>query len=673
MPGVPALMDRKRLCVEVVGARNLESPQSVDAYCVVGLCDVKPKRARGRRLAASPSFRSSTVTASNSPTWGYATEFVVPARPASVRLRVQLFSEKNFFFDMFPSSSSGSSSRSNSSLSEGEEEGEKARDQAGYTGKEQRRAAAPKPQIYVNGGKGIHDSDSDDVVTLSEEEDEEDDAVVGEDDVWPVIEEDATVAAESIDDEMLGVVEINSSLLCKPSRVVTDSWYSLGGTRTGEVRIRTVWYERAKRALTAQDREMLFEEHVRLTVAKPTSDFYGFTIPESAREGWVHLRSYQDCREERRVEDWTKLYDTQFPERLRRCSFKEKDTEEKALLMQLARAGIPRHLREGAYMNLSGASEKQANAGPNYYADLVKKAETTETETFRQIELDIDRTFGHSGTTICSDSGRNQLRRILRAYSLRNPSVGYCQGLNFIVAFLMLMADEEIVFWLLSVVCEDLYPGYYSPAMGDIQRDMLVLKQLIAEELPQLDEFTSQVGLPLELLGSQWLLCLFTTTFPSETVFRIFDCIFTEGSSFVFAVIMAHLRRMEPTLLGLVEFHDVLSSIKDAESACIDGDLFMAAICKEAASISATRVQKLREEQCGSVRSEMERAERARAFNQQLAVVYQIPAFSNYAAGLLRFIHEEAEGSSRSDVAFVLTMLCHGLVWLAEHSKRWNR
>ncbi|KAK1948018.1 Growth hormone-regulated TBC protein 1 [Phytophthora citrophthora] len=662
-------MDRKRLCVEVVGARNLESPQSVDAYCVVGLCDVKPKKSRGRnglRQTASPSFRSSTVMVSNSPTWGHVVEFIVPAKPTNVRLKVQLFSEKNFFFDMFPSSNS-------SSLSE-EEANEKDMSHADCTGKEQRKTAVFKPLIDVNGWKGIHDSDSDDVVTLSEEEDEDESEFIDEGDVRPVTFDDsrAPVGNTGSDDELLGVVEINSSLLCKPSRVVTDSWYSLGGTRTGEVRIRTIWYERAKRTLNAQDREMLFEEHVSHSVAKPMTDFYGFAIPELAREDWVHLRSYQDCREERRVEDWTKLYDTQFSERLRRCSFKEKDTGEKTLLLQFARAGIPRHLRERAYMNLSGASEKQENAGSNYYANLVKSAETMETETFRQIELDIDRTFGHSGTTVCSESGRDQLRRILRAYSLRNPAIGYCQGLNFIVAFLMLMADEENVFWLLSVFCEDLYPGYYSPAMGDIQRDMRVLKQLIAEELPQLDEFTSEVGLPLELLGSQWLLCLFTTTFPSETVFRIFDCIFTEGSSFVFPVIMAHLRRMEPTLLSLVEFHDVLASIKDAENVCIDGDLFMAAVCKEAESITLTRVQNLREEQCGSVRSEMERAERARAFNQQLALVYQIPAFSNYAAGLLRFFHEGAEGSSRSDVAFVLTMLCHGLVWLAEHSKRWN-
>ncbi|RLN51405.1 hypothetical protein BBJ29_000662 [Phytophthora kernoviae] len=450
---------------------------------------------------------------------------------------------------MFPSSSPSSSEEDERVKSEPARAG-------GYVKDEKKsnlvKSVLTKPMGL--GEKGVHDSDSDDVVTLSEEEDEDDEELIEEEQEWSIIEENSTmesVVSDTIEDEMLGVVEINTSLL--------------------------------------------------------------------------------------------------------------------------SRAGIPRHLRERAYMSLSGASEKQENEGAEYYANLVKEAETMETDTFRQIELDIDRTFGHSGTTVCTDSGRAQLRRILRAYSLRNPSVGYCQGLNFIVAFLMLIADEEAVFWLLSVFCEDLYPGYYTPTMADIQTDMLVLKQLIAEELPQLDEFTSEVGLPLELLGSQWLLCLFTTTFPSETVFRVFDCIFTEGSSFVFPAIMAHLRRLEPALLDLSEFHGVLSSIKDAENACIDGDSFMDAVCKEAEHISRSRIQKLRDEQRGSVRDEMQRAERARAFNQQLAIVYEIPAFSNYAAGLLRFFHEEAEVSSRSDVAFVLTMLCHGLVWFAEHSKRWSR
>jgi hypothetical protein len=67
----------------------------------------------------------------------------------------------------------------------------------------------------------------------------------------------------------------------------------------------------------------------------------------------------------------------------------------------------------------------------------------------------------------------------------------------------VLLLDEESTFWLLVVICDDMFPGYYIPTMTDTQTDMLVLKQLIAEELPELSEFTSDVGLPLELLGSQ--------------------------------------------------------------------------------------------------------------------------------------------------------------------------
>ncbi|CAI5741372.1 unnamed protein product [Hyaloperonospora brassicae] len=664
-------MIRKRLCVEVVSARNLESSQSIDSYCVVGLCAIESMSWRGNcRLATSSGLRSSTVTGSSHPTWAHVTEFVLPAPLANVRLRVELRSAKNFFFDMFPPSDDGRRLMDEKEAAAAQICGQSAcfqSDQSNFR-------TTSEPQNCVKGLKRAQDSDSDDVATLSEEEEEEDDddESYEEDGTCTEVEEDTTVAAAHSDDEVLGVVEINPSVFCKSSGAVTDSWYILSGTRTGEVRIRTIWYTRAKRALAAQDRAVLYEEHVQHCVTEPMNDFYGFSIPMAARDKWVHLRSYQDCREERRVEDWTRLYGAEFAERLRRCSFKERDTKEKALLMQLARNGIPRHMRARAYVNLSGASEKQKHAGADYYMDLVKKAETVETETFSQIELDIGRTFGQSETIISSESGRGQLRRILRAYSLRNSSIGYCQGLNFIVAFLLLIADEEVVFWLLSVFCEDLYPGYYCPAMDGIQRDMLVLKQMIAEELPELDKFASEMGLPLELLGSQWLLCLFTTTFPSETVFRIFDCIFIEGSTFVFPVIMAHLRRLEPTLLDLDEFHGVLSSIKDAESACVDGDTFMTAVCKEAESVSASRVRRLREAQHGLVRSEMERAERARSFNKQLAIVHQIPAFPHYAACLLRFFHEEAEESSRSDVAFVLTMLCHGLVWLAEQSKRWS-
>lgn len=168
-------------------------------------------------------------------------------------------------------------------------------------------------------------------------------------------------------------------------------------------------------------------------------------------------------------------------------------------------------------------------------------------------------------------------------------------------------------------------------------------------------------------------MCLFTTTFPSETVFRVFDCIFTEGSYFVFPVIIAHLRRLESQLLELHDFQSVLSTMKAAENCLLDADEFIQLAVEETVLVNVNRIALLREQHFISVRDEMQRADRAHALHRQLAIVYQIPAFSSSAARLLRFFHEEAEVSSRADVAFLLTLLCHGLVWLAEHSKYLRR
>ena len=57
------------------------------------------------------------------------------------------------------------------------------------------------------------------------------------------------------------------------------------------------------------------------------------------------------------------------------------------------------------------------------------------------------------------------LRRVLLAHALHQPQVGYCQGLNFIAAILLLHGDEATAFVLLCRLCGELLPGYHSPAM----------------------------------------------------------------------------------------------------------------------------------------------------------------------------------------------------------------
>ena len=57
----------------------------------------------------------------------------------------------------------------------------------------------------------------------------------------------------------------------------------------------------------------------------------------------------------------------------------------------------------------------------------------------RAIDLDLNRTAGKD-----SPEGMMQaMRRILVAFSRKNPFIGYCQGLNFIAHFILTMQFTE--------------------------------------------------------------------------------------------------------------------------------------------------------------------------------------------------------------------------------------
>lgn len=94
---------------------------------------------------------------------------------------------------------------------------------------------------------------------------------------------------------------------------------------------------------------------------------------------------------------------------------------------------------------------------------------------------DLHRTFPNNSffKNIQGDALRNQLEELLRALSQRWPDIGYCQGLNYIAALLLIVTQSpEDAFWLMDVSLEHLQ-GYYAADMAGVRCDLQVLQRLL--------------------------------------------------------------------------------------------------------------------------------------------------------------------------------------------------
>uniref|UniRef100_A0A3B5KQR0 Growth hormone-regulated TBC protein 1 n=1 Tax=Xiphophorus couchianus TaxID=32473 RepID=A0A3B5KQR0_9TELE len=265
-------------------------------------------------------------------------------------------------------------------------------------------------------------------------------------------------------------------------------------------------------------------------------------------------------------------------------------------LKRYVRKGIPNEHRTFIWMTASGAQE-QLEKNPGYYQSmLVTHNDFKLVETIR---TDLNRTFPDNVLFRKSSDPclQKSLFNVLLAYGYHNPSVGYCQGMNFIVGYLLIITkDEEKSFWLMDALIGRILPDYYSPAMLGLKTDQEVLGELVKLKIPRVWQVMVKHNVMWTLVVSRWFICLYIDILPVETVLRIWDCLFYEGSKILFRVALTLIHHNQALIEQAKSLPDVCQAFKEIAQGPFVEDChhFMQKIFTEPGSLSMTTLIKLR-------------------------------------------------------------------------------
>ncbi|XP_040043205.2 TBC1 domain family member 1 isoform X2 [Gasterosteus aculeatus] len=196
-------------------------------------------------------------------------------------------------------------------------------------------------------------------------------------------------------------------------------------------------------------------------------------------------------------------------------------------------------------------------ANPTPYKELLKQLTTQQ----HAILIDLGRTFPtHPYFQGQLGAGQLSLYNLLKAYSLLDPEVGYCQGLSFIAGVLLLHMGEEDAFYMLKFLMYDVgLRKQYRPDMIILQIQMYQLSRLLHDYHRDLYVHLEQQEIGPSLYATPWFLTAFASHFPLGFVARVFDMLFLQGSEVIFKVAMSLLGSHKPLILQ----HESLESIVD--------------------------------------------------------------------------------------------------------------
>nr|CAD2158548.1 unnamed protein product [Meloidogyne enterolobii] len=201
--------------------------------------------------------------------------------------------------------------------------------------------------------------------------------------------------------------------------------------------------------------------------------------------------------------------------------------------------------RRPTWQLLSGANVKLLHENYSEYLRLSSPYE-------KAISRDIPRTFPKLDFFKDEGKGQQSLFNVMKAYSLHDREVGYCQGSSFIVGQLLLQMPEEEAFAVFVRLMENYrLRELYKPTMTELGLCMFQLEMMVQEQIPDLYMHFNNMGFDTSMYASSWFLTVFITTLPLDLANRIMDWFLVDGIDTIFRIALSILQQSRIDLLQL--------------------------------------------------------------------------------------------------------------------------
>lgn len=179
-----------------------------------------------------------------------------------------------------------------------------------------------------------------------------------------------------------------------------------------------------------------------------------------------------------------------------------------------------------------------------------------------QIEKDLLRTYPDEGY-FSSVQGKGALYRCLSAYSVYESSIGYVQGMNFIMASLLWHASESDAFWIFVGLMEDYdLRDTYLPKLPGLSKHCQIIQILSFDFLPEVYRKLAELSINFEMFAAEWCFTLFGSVIPVGQMHHFMDNFLTSGWVYFYRFIIVLLECLEEKLLKANDFFEALYSLK---------------------------------------------------------------------------------------------------------------